>query len=207
MDVKLIAEKGLRKAQVFRLRAADTVVGRRRGCNLRIPLESVSRRHCRLTFRDDYLTVEDLASVNGTLVNGQTIAKPTIVHPGDRITIGSITFLVQYQLSPKGIGALLEAQQQEEELMPIFDADESSKPVPLAEDEEVQVVEEAEEAPVEEVPVVIKNEKPPKKKSQAPTKKVGEEQNPNASIILEGRGWELPSGEDLRDILSQLEKE
>src|SRR5438876_11129485 len=119
-EVKLVLEKDGREAQTFKLRSEETIAGRRRGCKLRIPSETVSRHHCRLIFRDDYLTVEDLASVNGTRVNGQLIGKPTIVHPGDRLTIGSVTFLVQYQLTPKAIERLLEEQQREMELLPTF---------------------------------------------------------------------------------------
>jgi pSer/pThr/pTyr-binding forkhead associated (FHA) protein len=137
MDVKLILEKGGHEGQIFRLRRIETIVGRRHGCQLRVPSRSVSRRHCRLIFRDDYLTVDDLASVNGTRVNGQLIAKPTIVHPGDRLTIGSITFLVQYRLTPRGIERLLDEQQREAELLPTFDAAASSVPEPLSEAKEL----------------------------------------------------------------------
>lgn len=217
MDVKLVVEQGARKGQVFRLRAKDTVVGRRRGCNLRIPSESVSRRHCRLTYRDDYLTVEDLASVNGTMVNGQLIAKPTIVHPGDRLSIGALTFQVQYQLTPQAIERLLEEQQKEVELMPTFDANESSLPVALPEDEPLPITKHVKK-PGNEVPVAVAEDEHPsithdlktpvKKKSKIPVKKKPEEeQNPGTSIVLEGRAWQLPSGEDIRDILSQLDKE
>src|SRR5207253_1473576 len=88
----------------------------------------------RIVFRDDYVRVEDLASVNGTKVNGQLIAKATIVHPGDRLTVGAFTFLVQYQLTPKSIEHLLDEQEREAELLPTFDANESSLPVPLSEE-------------------------------------------------------------------------
>jgi pSer/pThr/pTyr-binding forkhead associated (FHA) protein len=193
MDVKLIVEKGSNKAQVFRLRSRNTLVGRRQGCNLRIPSDSVSRRHCRLIYRDDYLTVEDLASVNGTLVNGQAIAKPTIVHPGDRLTIGSVTFEVQYQLTPQAMEKLLEEQQKEGELLPTFDASGSSLPVPIPEEDPLPVT---------------RHVKPePKKKSRRAKKEPEEERNPSTSEVLEGRAWQLPSGEDVRDILAQLEDE
>ena len=160
------------------------------GCTLRIPSESVSRRHCLLTFRDDYLTVEDLASVNGTRVNGQLIAKPTIVHPGDRLTIGSVTFLVQYQLTPKAIEKLLEEQEKEMELLPTFDANESSLPVAITEEDQSPTVNEH-----------------PKKSSEPVLEKMEEEQNPDASVLFQGRRWKLPSGENIRDILSELDKE
>jgi pSer/pThr/pTyr-binding forkhead associated (FHA) protein len=193
MDVKLIVEKGSNKPQVFRLRSRDTLVGRRKECSLRIPSDSVSRRHCRLIYQDDYLTVEDLASVNGTLVNGQPIAKPTIVHPGDRLTIGSVTFEVQYQLTPQAMEKLLEEQQKEGELLPTFDASGSSLPVAIPEEDPLPAT---------------RNVKEPKKKSKPSAKKVPEEdKNPGTSEVLEGRAWQLPSGEDIRDILAQLEDE
>jgi pSer/pThr/pTyr-binding forkhead associated (FHA) protein len=37
-----------------------------------------------------------LGSLNGTLVNGDRIAKPTLIQPGDKVTIGSIVFRVDY---------------------------------------------------------------------------------------------------------------
>jgi pSer/pThr/pTyr-binding forkhead associated (FHA) protein len=193
MEVKLIVEEGAHAGQTFRLRAAETIVGRRRGCGLRIPSDSVSRRHCRLTFRDDYLTVDDLASVNGTKVNGELIAKPTIVHPGDRLSVGSITFLVQYQLTPKAIERLLEAQQHEAESLPTFDANESSLPVALSDESSL--------------PSLKKQLKKQPKKKSVPAKKRDEEQNPDASVVFGGRNWQLPSGKDIRDILSELDKE
>ena len=63
----LVLERGSSKQQVIRLRSEETIVGRRQGSDLRIPSEQVSRRHCRLSFRDGILLVEDLASSNGTL--------------------------------------------------------------------------------------------------------------------------------------------
>jgi pSer/pThr/pTyr-binding forkhead associated (FHA) protein len=204
MDVKLIVEKGARVGQIFKLRSHDTVVGRRRGCGLRIPSETVSRRHCRLTFRDDYLTVEDLASVNGTLVNGRLIAKPTIVHPGDRLTIGSLTFSVQYQLTPKALDKLLGEEQKNMEMLPTFDRNDSSLPVPMSEVKEPSVEKETPKQPAAEDEATTP---PPKKAKSAATKKMKPEDVPDASVIFEGQSWQLPSGEDIRDILADLEKE
>src|SRR5262245_18544461 len=185
MLVKLVLEKEGQQAQEFTLRSQETIIGRRRGCKLRIPSETVSRRHCRLIFRDDYLTVEDLASVNGTRVNGQLIAKPTIVHPGDRLTIGSVTFLAQYQLTPKAIERLLEEQQKEMELLPIFDANESSLPVALPEKKA-------------HLSIYKKAKKHAKKKSKSgTTKRLDDEKNPDASAVFDGGNWQLPSRKNI----------
>jgi pSer/pThr/pTyr-binding forkhead associated (FHA) protein len=202
MDVKLVLEKENGKSQTYRLRAKETVIGRMKGCNLRVPSESVSRRHCKLIVRDDYVTVEDLASVNGTFVNGQMIAKPTIVHPGDRLTIGSITFLVQYQLTPKGIEKLLEEQQKEMESLPTFDANDSSLPVIVVEEEESPPPTKKDKKPL------TKKEKKSSKGKSNPgsVRKLDTERNPDASMVFDGRNWELPSRKDIREILTELDE-
>lgn len=55
----------------------------------------ISWRHARLTRSSDGMTVEDLGSTNGTYVNGERIAVPVRVSPGDVIGLGSYTFRVQ----------------------------------------------------------------------------------------------------------------
>lgn len=47
--------------------------------------------------RDDWLTIRDLRSSNGTVVNGQKIKFETVLKPGDMLEIGSVTFEVRYQ--------------------------------------------------------------------------------------------------------------
>jgi predicted component of type VI protein secretion system len=49
----------------------------------------ISRRHAQFRrLGDGRLLVEDLASTNGTYVNGQRISAPTILSPGDQIQLG-----------------------------------------------------------------------------------------------------------------------
>jgi pSer/pThr/pTyr-binding forkhead associated (FHA) protein len=50
--------------------------------------ELVSRRHARLSPKPEGVVLEDLASRNGTFVNGTEIYSPVIVGQGDEITIG-----------------------------------------------------------------------------------------------------------------------
>src|SRR5437870_8147434 len=88
MDVKLVIERGAKNKQTLQLRSEETIVGRRDGCDLRIPSAAVSRRHCRLSFHDEFLVVEDLDSANGTYLNGERVTKPRKVKPGDRLEIG-----------------------------------------------------------------------------------------------------------------------
>lgn len=101
MNVKLVMAKGDAQGHTIHLREDRTVVGRTRDCKVRIPSADVSRRHCILTFEEGYLHVEDLGSTNGTFINGERIADKQIVHPGDLLEVGPVTFAVHYE-SPEG---------------------------------------------------------------------------------------------------------
>ena len=57
----------------------------------------VSRRHFRLSHAGDQFYIEDLSSVNGTVVNGQRISEATVLMPGDRMNVddyGNLTIRV-----------------------------------------------------------------------------------------------------------------
>jgi pSer/pThr/pTyr-binding forkhead associated (FHA) protein len=104
IDVKLTVAQGRTRTREVKLRSAETIIGRRSGCDLRIASAEVSRRHCRLCYQDGLLTVEDLDSVNGTFLNGQRVTSRHLIRPGDRLQVGPLTFEVDYNLSqaPKG---------------------------------------------------------------------------------------------------------
>jgi predicted component of type VI protein secretion system len=65
------------------------VVGRSASCQLSLDDALVSRRHAMLVVSKDGVTVEDLESRNGVIVNGQRITGRTPVKPGDKIVIGT----------------------------------------------------------------------------------------------------------------------
>jgi pSer/pThr/pTyr-binding forkhead associated (FHA) protein len=99
MDVNLIMflENGKRKD--FPVKGKTAVVGRRDDCELRIPLQAVSRRHCKFIKGDLGLELKDLASSNGTFVNNQRVQE-TILKAGDRVVVGPVVFVVQIDGDP-----------------------------------------------------------------------------------------------------------
>ncbi len=100
MDVVLVMFKDDEKRE-FPLTQKKSILGRRQDCDLRIPTLDVSRRHCEIgpgEKRSD-LIVRDLGSSNGTFVNDKRIAE-TNLHPGDRLTVGPVTFIVQINGEP-----------------------------------------------------------------------------------------------------------
>jgi len=90
---------------------AHCVLGRSRGCTLRLPGDvTVSRQHCLIEVEDDGAWIQDLGSLNGTLVNGAKIGQrerntnsdATMVQPlrhglqdGDELRICNNAFTVE----------------------------------------------------------------------------------------------------------------
>ncbi|MGE3508940.1 MAG: FHA domain-containing protein [Vicinamibacterales bacterium] len=80
---------------VFRV-APGTIktVGRAPRADFIVDAALVSRLHCRLEVTDDRIDVVDLASTNGTFVNGQRVDRAR-VRSGDLLQIGRVALHVQ----------------------------------------------------------------------------------------------------------------
>jgi len=102
MDVKLVIFKRDGQRKDFSILHDNTVIGRAEDCSLRIPLPSVSRRHCELVKTGGELKVRDLASSNGTYVNNRRVTEATL-KAGDRLLIGPVVFTVQIDGAPEEI--------------------------------------------------------------------------------------------------------
>lgn len=55
----------------------------------------VSRHHAQVTVQGSYVTIKDLKSTNGTLVNGKSLHPntPYALHDGDRIEFGQVVLV------------------------------------------------------------------------------------------------------------------
>lgn len=100
MNVRLVIERKRRRIWSADLKGGEATVGRALGSTVRIPSSQVSRMHCRLRIEDGVVTVEDLESANGTYLNGERVRDVEMVHPGDRLTVGRVTFVVEYEMTP-----------------------------------------------------------------------------------------------------------
>lgn len=62
----------------------------------------VSRKHARIIMRDNRVTVEDLASANGTYINGKNIdvMVPMRLRDGDQLKLGNLTLQVHFVVQP-----------------------------------------------------------------------------------------------------------
>lgn len=81
-----------------------TVLGRSPTCHVTLDDPLVSREHAQLTVRGHRVTVEDLGSRNGTLVNGEKLTTVQELKDGDRVRLGTQE-LVFYHLEDSERGA------------------------------------------------------------------------------------------------------
>ena len=72
-----------------------TSIGRAPGNTIVLEDDFVSNEHTLLMLRGQQWWVEDLNSRNGTFLNGTPLAEPTIVSPGDLLTIGQTELKVE----------------------------------------------------------------------------------------------------------------
>ncbi len=76
----------------FELKQPFVTVGRDECCELRLDLDSISRRHATISNSEGKTQIYDLNSTNGTFVNDARIAAPTELRSGDRIRFGNQIF-------------------------------------------------------------------------------------------------------------------
>ncbi len=79
-----------------------TVLGRRPDCDVRIPLALVSRKHCQIEQGENGLSIRDLGSANGTMLNDHPVIESEL-NPGDTVKIGDVKFIVQVDGNPQNI--------------------------------------------------------------------------------------------------------
>jgi len=69
--------------------AAGATIGRSRECEVVVNDPNVSRRHAEVRLGHDGWMIVDLNSTNGSRLNGELITGAVMLHPGDRIEVGS----------------------------------------------------------------------------------------------------------------------
>jgi len=72
----------------FPLEGDQLIIGRDSSNGVAINDAEISRKHSRLSFQGGKYVLEDLGSTNGTFVNGQRLAGPVVLKPGDVVSLG-----------------------------------------------------------------------------------------------------------------------
>lgn len=85
---RLTMRRGPLPGKVYDLAKSVLTIGREVKNDFVINDAEVSRQHVRLTEQENGWQVEDLASTNGTFVNGQRLSGARLLQPGDVIGLG-----------------------------------------------------------------------------------------------------------------------
>jgi DNA-binding winged helix-turn-helix (wHTH) protein len=83
------------KERLIPLHEGEHIAGRGTECSLVIDANSVSRRHARIRVVAGAATIEDLASTNGTEVDGMRIFQPTPIGNGSKVSLGSEMLIIR----------------------------------------------------------------------------------------------------------------
>jgi predicted component of type VI protein secretion system len=96
MKVNLIVTAaGPNNGKAIPIAGAKFLIGRDPHCNLRPASQAVSKQHCAILIRDGNVFVQDISSMNGTVVNGEPVQGEQMVKDGDALKIGPLEFRIQ----------------------------------------------------------------------------------------------------------------
>ncbi len=75
----------------YRLATVEVLIGRGTACQIQLKDPKVSRQHARIRFHQGVVTIEDLKSAHGTLVNGVQVTSAQL-RGGEELTLGDTRF-------------------------------------------------------------------------------------------------------------------
>src|SRR4030095_10901193 len=102
---RLIMRSGPTPGAAFTLEGDQLTIGRDSVNEVVINDAEISRRHARLPFQGGKYVLEDLGSTNGTFVNGQRLAGPRVLKPGEVVSFGEQIVMVFEALMVHDAGA------------------------------------------------------------------------------------------------------
>ena len=106
---QLVMRSGPNPGAVFPLEGDQIMVGRDSSNGVAINDAEMSRRHARLTFQGGKYVIEDVGSTNGSFVNGQRLAGPYVLKPGDVVSFGE-QIVLMYDAANMDPGATMASQ-------------------------------------------------------------------------------------------------
>ena len=109
MDLELVIREGKQPGRVFRIAPGDRkTIGRAPDCDIRLPDQGVSRRHCTIESAGERIEVIDLQSANGSYINGELVERGWL-GPGNQLALGPVVFECRRKPAPPRAAAPGEA--------------------------------------------------------------------------------------------------
>lgn len=98
---RLVLNDGSNAVKVVPVTHDELVIGRALTTDIHLDDAQISRHHARLIQQGEQLIIEDLQTVNGTLVNGQPLTHPYPLQPDDTIGLGQFRIKVERVILPQ----------------------------------------------------------------------------------------------------------
>ena len=106
----LVIHQGPNAGQQFLLDKEDCVIGRSEEIGICLPSQAVSRRHAQVSFQDGAYHIEDLGSVNGTILNSERITESRRLKDGDELKLGDYTLVFRDGPAKRNVDSNILAQ-------------------------------------------------------------------------------------------------
>jgi pSer/pThr/pTyr-binding forkhead associated (FHA) protein len=96
MSIWLVMQASDGRERSFEVAKSRMVIGRETTCDVRVPIPSVSQKHCQIVLDGSEIKLVDLHSDQGTFHNGNRVQE-AVLSADDTLTIGPVTFIVRMQ--------------------------------------------------------------------------------------------------------------
>ena len=107
MKVHLKVIEGKPQGATIKVNGPSFLIGRDPACQLRPKSEDVEPKHCRLSVHNDHVSVRDLGSEGGTMLNGRKLspADSVIALNGDQLQVANLVFELEIpqEISKQGL--------------------------------------------------------------------------------------------------------
>lgn len=100
---QLIVRAGPTPGKIYPIMKSEMIIGRDPNTDVLINDAEISRHHAVIKVSPEGYTIEDLGSTNGTIINGQRIMGPHVLHVGEMINLGehiALIFEAQQEFDP-----------------------------------------------------------------------------------------------------------
>jgi predicted component of type VI protein secretion system len=127
---QFVMRSGPTPGVTFPLEGEQLTIGRDSTNGVAINDAEISRKHARLMFQGGKYVLEDLGSTNGTFVNGQRLAGPVVLKPGDVVSLGE-QIVLMYDAIAADAGATMAVSRravQQSAPQPIYSSAPASPP-------------------------------------------------------------------------------
>ena len=98
----LLVLKGPERGREFEIKKSPFILGRDEKADVPLPLDSVSRRHAMISYKEGKYLIKDMDSTNGTIINGSFLkrGKEIILNDKDKIGIGDVLIQFHSEIQP-----------------------------------------------------------------------------------------------------------